>query len=98
MTKLETTPRDLEMMVPEQNIPFLAGLMVFYSGRIRALGSPVLQVGDLALCETLVRRIDISPDGHPLKLKHQKEVLEALREMRGYFGGSIEELLTPNYG
>ena len=35
MIKLEPSPRDLEMMVPEQNIPFLAELMVFYSKKIK---------------------------------------------------------------
>lgn len=95
MLRIEIKPRDLEAMIPEQNIPFLSEKMSFYAGLIKVLGNDaVVQFGDLALCETLMRRIDILPDDHPLKVEYKEAVSMALQKIREYFGGSIEDVLA----
>ena len=69
--------------------------MIFYAGLIKVFGEDaVVQFGDLALCETLMRRIDILPDDHRLKAEYEQSVSQALQKIQEYFGGTIEDVLA----
>lgn len=69
--------------------------MSFYATLIKVLGNDaVVQFGDLALCETLMRRIDILPDDHRLKAEYEQSVSQVLQKILEYFGGSVEDVLA----